>query len=865
MSSANDALTNISKTARDFSASQNLELEELKNIAPDLVLRAKLIAAHFLLPDNALILDIGCDNGGLTAAIAKFCPRHRFIGLDRNKQVVERASKKYEHIENLSFQVASADSLPFADSSIDGIVNSRILGDVYSQSGYREDAVRAALREQFRALRPEGMMIIYDYAKAPDDEFMLLEFPTLQRTPAMHGQPIKKTKGDRDAEDLIWFAENARPKQARGCEGFFLEELSPRFPYTRLFRLPAKWAFEYIIRKENMDDISAHIAREHAVFTDLDYFRELQSLGGRVLYSTPWQNPHTLKTRFIDNFRLYHDDGRSAGFPATGKLVTIQKMQNRKSLMLHELRSTKKEAETLQVQTVRDEKTGVLIDVVERKEPTADLIPYTINPDGRIKIYLHFAAPKCVSNTVPRLGTNLDGKRWSGHIISPLKMPIGQLDDILQGSRGDLARMMMKETGLKPSVSADVEEGPKGYPSPDMISEMLRTYFIEVQSGQTPKCMAKLFEDRKGFSTVGEIRELDAQDVLRAINVGFIPNGWLEIQISDLLRRNQVEPQSWMGLDLPIANELPPADRIMRVDDILAQIEEKPDIALAEDEDGELLSAEKKAELWRNDERFKRIKGSAGKMRTVRSLFIDEGLVDGRMEGLASSDAEFAIAEGETVNKAVIMPLARGWSGNVMMGFQLEELPVPSRFGQTGKMINLPSLTLPRDIKTVDEAKAHIAEIYETTPDYVTQMGEGFFTNIDVTPQRIFFFAVGAAAGGGQFETFYAPIQDLWLLTKPDFAWSFLYVWGFQSLLMNEQSVFYNEHNPRLEEKARLTANNSPRHSMAFTSYAEKGAHAAASDNVLMGASKPFDGSKPAKEDVKSTPSSSHEKRPKYE
>jgi SAM-dependent methyltransferase len=859
MSNADEALTQLSKTVRDFSATGGLE--ELKSIAPDLVLRAKLIAAHFLLPDDALILDIGCENGGLTEAIAKLCPRHRFIGVDRNKQVVERASKKYEHIENLSFQVASADSLPFADSSLDGIVNSRILGDVYSQSGYREDAVRDALRDQFRALRPEGMMIIYDYAKAPDDEFMLLEFPTLQRGNKITGQPFKKTKGDRDAEDLIWFAENARPKQARGCEGFFLEELSPRFPYTRLFRLPAKWAFEFIIRKENMDDIKAHIAREHAVFTDMDYFRELQSLGGRVLYSTPWQNPHTLKARFIDNFRLYRDDGTNAGFPATGKLVTIQKMQNRKSLMLHELRSTKKEAEHLQVQTVRDEKTGALIDVVERKEPTADFIPYSINPDGRIKIYLHFAAPKCVSNTVPRLGTNIDGKRWSGHIISPLKMPISKLDNLLDGSRGELARTMMKETGLKPSVSADIEEGPKGYPSPDMISEMLRTYFVEVQSGQTPKCMAKLFEDRKGFSTVGEIRELDAQDVLRAINVGFIPNGWLEIQISDLLRRHDVEPQSWMGLDLPIANEMPPADKILRADDILAQIEDKSDDDESDSEEGSEANSGKA--LWAKDERFKRVKGSAGKMRTVRSLFIDEGMVDGRMEGLASSDAEFAIAEGETVNKAVIMPLARSFSGNVMMGFELEELPVPSRFGQTGKMINLPSMTLPREIKTIDEAKAHIAEIFETTPEYVTQMGEGFFTNVDVTPQRIFYFAVGAAAGGGVFDTFYAPIQDLWMLTKPDFAWSFLYIWGFQSLVSNDQNVFYNEHNPRLEEKARLTANNAPRHSMAFTSSAEKGAHAAQSDKVLMGSGKSF--TNEANDDGGNKTSPSHEKRPKYE
>ncbi len=808
-----DSVEGISTDPLDGSqiASQNAENapedcpEGLKGISPDIILRAKLICSHFLLPDGARILDLGCENGALTAAMAHFCPRFTLIGVDRNPQVVERAQRQYINRPNLSFIHASADKLPFSAGEIDGVINSRILGDIYSLSDYSEAAVRQALTEQFRVLRPEGLMVIYDYAKAPDDEFTLLEFPTLRKFPASGA--YKKTRGDRDAENLIWFSENARPKQARGCEGFFLEELPPRFPYTRLFRLPAKWAYEFIIRKENMDKISRNIGREHAIFSDMDYYRELQALGGRVLYSAPWQNPYTVRTHYKDSFRMYHDDGKPLGYPPTGFLIAVQKLQDKKSLLLHELRASKNTAETLLIQTVRDERDGQLIDTVERYTRYTDVIPFTRDEEGRLKVYLHYAAPKCLINTVPRLGGNLDGKRWSGHMLSALKMPLDKLEEAQKGSAGQIPRLIIKETGLRPVAQiggdAGLIKGPEGYPAPDMVNELIRTCFIEVSYGQTPKCVSRLFEDRKGFSSAGEIREFDVEDVLRAINVGFVPNAWLEIQLHDLLKKNGEAPAKWLHEALPVGNEMPPPDRILRADDILAQMEHK---------DSERLDREAAA---KKDKRFRKVKGSAGKIRTVRSVFIDEGVIDGRLSGLASSDADFAIPEGETINKAVVLALTANLKGQTLAGFEFDEMPVPYRFGQEEPVINLPSFTLPREITTMDEAKAYIAEKFETTPDRVSQMGESFFTCIDVTPQRIFPFAVASAKGGKKLRMFYAPIHDLWKITDQDYKWSFLFKWGLAHMLLCQDSVFSTDYTPRLDVHNKRFGALSPRHSSA--------------------------------------------------
>lgn len=775
----------------------------IKNIPQDIMLRAKLICSHFLLDDGAKIIDVGCDDGALSAAIAHFCPRHNIIGVDRNKQKIGASKRKYASQENLTFIHGKASDLPFENNSIDAVVNSRILGDIYSVSGYREGAVHEALSEEFRVLKPQGCMVIYDYAKSDDNEFVLMEFPTLQNGPI--GGVRRKTKGDRHAENLIWFSENARPKQAKGCEGFFLEELPPRFPYTKLFRLPANWAHEFIIRMESMDKISQHIGREHIVFRENDLHRELQSLGGRVMYSAPWQNAQIVENVYKESFRLYKDDGSPASYPHTGYVIAVEKIEEKKSLQLHELRSSKDNAQSLLVQTLRDEESGQLVDIVERYEKYIDVIPYTINEEGRIKVFLHYAAPKCLANTVPRQGGNIDGKRWSGHMMSALKIQEEKFKEAENGSAGQMPRLLMKATGLKISSQVTLEKGPEGYPAPDMISETIKSYFVRVSDGQKPKSMSKIFENRKGFSSAGEVREFDLEDVLRAVNAGFVPNAWLEIQLHDLLKRNERQPCAWMHEALPVGREVPPADQILNVKDILSQMEyEEP--AKKEKDDRE--------EKAKKDKRFRKVKGSAGKIRAVRSVFIDEGISDGRMVGLASTDSEFAMTEGETINKAVVLPLTSDMKGQTLAGFEFEEMPAPHRMGQEGKMVNLPSFTLPKDVTSIDEAKAFIAEKFDTSPDNVTQMGEGFFSYVDVTPQRIFPFSVASAGGGKGMKMLYAPIHELWMITDLDYKWSFLFTWGITyKLLGQDSSAFSPKYAPRAEAKEKRFSAKAPKHS----------------------------------------------------
>jgi len=68
---------------------------------------------------TAQVLDIGCGEGYYTAKMAEALPEAQIFGLDVAKAAIRMAAKRYRAVK---FCVASSQRLPFADTSLDGIV-----------------------------------------------------------------------------------------------------------------------------------------------------------------------------------------------------------------------------------------------------------------------------------------------------------------------------------------------------------------------------------------------------------------------------------------------------------------------------------------------------------------------------------------------------------------------------------------------------------------------------------------------------------------------------------------------------------------------------------------------------------------------
>ncbi|PZP54313.1 MAG: hypothetical protein DI596_12900, partial [Azospira oryzae] len=132
------------------------------------------------------------------------------------------------------------------ENSLDAIINSFILHEVYSSTQCSEKSVEQIVERHFRYLKPEGLLFIRDFS-LPDASYVLLEMPDEPSYPqnGIHGLS--------EPELLIQYSEKARPREDMAHRGFYLEELPPRFPRTRLFRLPYKWAYEFIMRKDDRE------------------------------------------------------------------------------------------------------------------------------------------------------------------------------------------------------------------------------------------------------------------------------------------------------------------------------------------------------------------------------------------------------------------------------------------------------------------------------------------------------------------------------------------------------------------------------------------------------------------------------------
>lgn len=738
--------------------------ELLKDIPTHIIKKAWFTLAHTLLEPNAKIIDAGCADGMMTYVMAVLNPSAEVTGIDINPDTIKKANKTYKR-PNLSYKVGNIFDNIAPPNSTDVIVNSFVLHEIYSASHYSERLISETLDAQYQALKDTGVIIIRDHLMPTPGEYVLLEF---KDTPS-NGDDVTQLS---EPDLLVWYSDNASTKDmSLGGGGFFLEELPPNYPKTRLFRVPAKWAWEFILRKDNRERLEQELSKEYAFFTEQDFRKDLRALGARVTYTAPHWDEGFVQSRINGHLRLYKEDGSPLGPPPTSHIIIAEKTAQKTSLILQERRATRARAGSLYLRTVRDDRTGAITDIVSRDLEIAEVIPYRVTPEGELKVYLHEDLPRGLTNAVPRAGKNLDGRRWSGHMTEALAMSAHDLREAKESDTPDAVKdFAMNKVGVKPSLDSRLQNGPGFYPDPYRIDERIETYYFRVETFHPEFEPKETLYDLKGFSSRGRMRELDAQAVLNALAVGYLPNSRLEVQLLALFEMTQIRHQVWSEMPLQLS-EVP--------------IEEVADLSKL------------KAQMGRPDGRFKEIRGSASNIRLVQSVFVDEGRDEGGgITGLAARDMEFIVPEDNTLNTAVVLPLVKDLSGEVMAGVVTEYLPVPQRYSGTGMTMTLPSFPLPKEISDVESARLYIAERFKVDPKNVARMGESYFTHIGITPHRIYPFVVtnqrgGASNGGFHGVTSVTPLKDLWKLCYWDNHDSFMKCVGqaYQRLFNNDNGL----------------------------------------------------------------------------
>jgi SAM-dependent methyltransferase len=720
----------VAASIKNFSSRARDDVLRQRGIVdlPDFIQqKAAMISAHFLLPAGARIVDMGCGSGEVTYALALLNPRAEIVGVERDPAVIELARKNYR-LPNLSFRPSEISIPDFEDESVDGIINSNILHGVYSAAGYNADDVSQLLEKQIHKLKPGGIMLIRDYMMPAEGGFVLLELPAAPST----GRAIPQLS---DADLLISFSQSARPLPSGGCEGFFIEELRPKREGTRLFRLPHKWAVEFVHRKDYRASWSKEIREEYTFFTYQDYRREFARIGMRMTFSAPYWNPWVVKNCFKGHFQMYAEDYKPMSYPATNYFIVAQKVAEKQSLLLEERRPSQNPVGDLQIMVVRDKKTGALHELVKRPGEYCDIVPYRITADNRLVIFVRSGYPRPIVNAVSRGSHNLDGKKWSGHLIEPVTMDTVNMGEDAEENRRMIFDYVRNYAGLRPKTEESWYVGDTYFPSPDRIDEAIEPVFVEVENPYKTSWAIQNEKDAV-FTEMGSITELDGADIMLASQVGLLPEPRLEMHVFALMARYNIPLPRWLG-------------------DIMPKL---PGQAVKVHDPEDLLKEAERTE-------FEKEKREPIHLKPVKAVFVEEGKVGRTTRGLSAQDVEFIVTDDGIDNIAVVIPMTRDWDNNLLVALDPKIMPVPNRLGGDGAMLNAPSFVLPKDVKTIDDAKAFLAGKFKVPVEQVAQLGESYFTHVGVTPQRIYPFTVTAPPGSVTgWNPRYVMMKRLWKL-----------------------------------------------------------------------------------------------------
>jgi SAM-dependent methyltransferase len=676
------------------------------------------VGAHFLLDPGSRIADMGCGSGSGTYQLALLHPQIRVIGVDINSESVRIAAEKYR-LPNLEFRIGDAAEPLFAGDPLDGILSSSTLHHVYTFNGYSRDAVRRALRSHLQCLREGGAFVLRDFVSPSHEGYVLLDLPC--------GESRGDTPAELcDADLLLRFARTARPLDTSAGPGFFIEEIDPAEPDTRRFRLPHKWAAEFVLRKDYRRDWDVELLEEYTYFTAEEFAEELARAGGRLLSAEPYWNPWIVANRFVGRFRMSDEQGRPLSWPATNFVAMTQRVRDGGGVRLIERRAADKAPSFLQLAAMRDTSAPeiAVFDLVRRPGPVCDLLPWRVAA-GRLRLAARHGYPRPITCAIPRGPSMIDGARWGGYLIEPITGMVPHDSPV-----ETMAEIVLERAGIAREGIVRIDPGLSYYPSPGGIDEIVHALFVEVAG---PVSAHSLSTTLSGLDTAGEIREFDAQRLLRAAHVGVLPEARIEINLYALMDRLGIRPDPFIGepIEFP-ADQASPVTRA-DLDALLARPTVTP---------------------------FAPADTASGYLRLIRSVFAEQGEQNGSPRTLAEHELEFALPRHTSINTALALPLVSD-RGELLVGIETRLLPAPQRAEGNARLLTAPAWRLDRTVDTLDAARAFVAAQFGTAKEAVTPLGAAYFPSAGITPERVHPFAVRFTGDPASLPYDFVPLSVL--------------------------------------------------------------------------------------------------------
>jgi SAM-dependent methyltransferase len=671
--------------------------------------KVALTAAHLLCEGR--VADMGTGSGAGAQALAALYPELRVVGVDLDPTTVAIARETHR-LPNLEFVVGDVATRVFPDGSLDGIFDSSVLHHVTTfAGGYDYEAAARALAAQAPQLRAHGVLVVRDFVH-PGDGVSLLDVSTID------GDASDDPRTCSSAALLERFAREFRSLHA--TPGFALTRVEPSAPsghgdaaplaegFAR-YRLALHHAVEFVLRKDYREDWEAEVKEEYGYFTQARFEQTFAELGLRVLASQPIRNPWIVRHRFRGKIVLRHEDGRVREDPATNYVIVGERVAPDEGVTLRDAGEAAR-PNFLELSHFRDLRSGHVRDLVRRPNVTVDVVPW-FEVDGDVFVLARTSYPRPIPATTLDRSCALDGAAKPTWLAEPLHAritdrPIGQT---------------VEETllTLLPTLSAadllQFMPGTTYYPSPGGIQEEVRSIFVQI---------APLFvEERLGsgspFTSAGRVRAIEAKQLLRAAQVGGLPDARLEVNVHDLLRRLGRERGPWIGDELAV-EELPsaqaagaPAFHADRLDSVLARPSRRAFVRVAG-------------------------RGGATPFLAVHARTFEELDRDGRV--LSRATLEVVVPVTRSCNSIAVAPLLRV-GGVTYLGVDDDDLPAAQCFHGNSQILVAPAWRLPHGVDTLGEARTFATERlrdeYGVEVAGVQELGGRYLPSPGMTPEAV--------------------------------------------------------------------------------------------------------------------------------
>lgn len=672
--------------------------------------KVALTAAHLL--GEGKVADMGMGSGTGTQALAQLYPRMQVVGVDVNPEMVERAKTKLT-LPNLDFVAGDIATRVFPPNSLDAIFDSSVLHHVTSFNGYDHEAAARALQAQVEQLAPGGSLIVRDFV-APADGMVLLDLPSTD------GDDTDAPQSCSSARLFQRFAREFRPLSP--SPGFSFETVQGAEPGFQRYRVEQRLAAEFLLRKDYRADWDSEVLEEYTYFSQARFEAEYERLGLRLLASFPIHNPWIVQNRFIGKARLWSIEQEPLEFPATNVLVVGEKVSQNEGVRF-EAGAEQPSNGFLLTHCLRHVRSGALRDLVRRPGTSLDILPW-FEAGGALFVLARKAHPRPVLQAKDA-DPSIDGGSAVGYVTEPILSVQGDMPIALTAEAA-----LESAAGIAPHQIKSLEEASRYYPSPGGLLEQVRAVHVEV----TPTYLQRDVENASGFSTGGSVRAIDAHQLLRAAQVGALPDARLELNVYELLLKRKEDPGPWIGADLTLTEHPPHPEQFLARFDLPRRRSFEPAPPGT----------------------------SAGFLQRQCRTF-HELASDGRT--LLSQPREYVIPQRLSSN-TVACALLRRVAGEVLIGLDEDDLPAAQCFDGSSAIWVTPAWRLPREVKTRGAALAwteqQLHQTYGVASASFTELGGRYHPSAGVTPEIVFPYAVDARiTAPGKRHLHWAPLRQV--------------------------------------------------------------------------------------------------------